>query len=399
MLLVLLINFFLTKILEKQSFGNYSYILIIFNFSQVIFNFGYFYSISRRIAILDSNADHREFYGVGLLVALLLSIIMALCLLSINSIYNIVSSKEIVNSFLFCIPLSFIFTINNYNEILLQAGNKISLLSFSRFTPKFIFLVLLMFIYFFLRDIVAMNTILTCFIISSIIPFLVILYRLKPKMSNYKMRIIELHKANINFGFNIYIGSLFAVGASSFSGLLIGYFGINNTEVGFYSIALQLSAPLSLIPNVIATTSYKKFANSNYIDKSTLKTMYLMSLFVLVMIFIVAKSIILIVYGIDYLECVSLVYFLSLGSVFYGISDFYNKFLSSKGKGIELRNSSFIVGLVLITSNFILIPYFGAKGAAVATIISGISYYLIIVYYYKKVIKEYKEFNELDIRV
>jgi O-antigen/teichoic acid export membrane protein len=62
----------------------------------------------------------------------------------------------------------------------------------------------------------------------------------------------------------------------------------------------------------------------------------------------------------------------------------------SKGKGIELRNSSFVVGVILIISNLILINILGATGAAISTIISGISYYLIILYYYKNVCNKYK---------
>jgi O-antigen/teichoic acid export membrane protein len=96
------------------------------------------------------------------------------------------------------------------------------------------------------------------------------------------------------------------------------------------------------------------------------------------------------IYGEDYLECVNLLYYLSIGSLLYGISDFYNRFLLSKGKGKELRNSSFIVGIILIISNLILINILGAKGAAFATIISGISYFCLILYYYNKVCKSYK---------
>lgn len=390
MILVLGINFFVTRILEKNSFGNYSLILNIFNFSQIIFNFGFFYSISRGIALIDDNLEHRELYGVGLMITLFLFILMFFCLLIIVILFGKSTTKEVTDSLLFCIPFSWIFLLNNFNELLLQGGNRISLLSFSRFMPKFMFLILLMFIYFFSVENISIITILICFIFSSIIPYFIIIYKLKPKLTNFKNRILEIKLANSKFGFNIYLGSLFAVGASSFSGILIGYFGINNIEVGYYSIALQLSAPLSLIPNVIATTSYKKFANSQNIEKMTLNIMYSISLLLILLILILAKPIVLMIYGEDYLECVYLLYYLSIGSLLYGISDFYNRFLLSKGKGKELRNSSFIVGIILIISNLILINILGAKGAAFATIISGLSYFCLILYYYNKVCNSYK---------
>ncbi|WGK93576.1 MULTISPECIES: oligosaccharide flippase family protein [Flavobacterium] len=385
MILVLGINYFITRILEKNSFGNYSLVLNIFNFSQIVFNFGLFYSISRGIAIVDDNSRHRELYGAGLIISFCLFIIMILCLIVFFLIFDKSTTQEVINSLLFCIPFSWIFLLNNFNELLLQGGNRILLLSFSRFMPKFFFLILLIVIYSFTSHKISTNTILCCFIVSSIIPYFIIIHKLKPKLTNFKKRIQEIKVANNKFGFNVYVGSLFAVGSSSLSGVLIGYFGINNIEVGYYAIALQLSAPLSLIPNVIATTSFKKFANSQKIDKTTLTRMYVISFTLVILIFIIAKPIILMIYGDEYIECVYLLYYLSIGSLLYGIADFFNRFLLAKGKGKELRNSSFIVGGVLIISNFILINISGAKGAALATIISGLTYFFIIVFYYKKV--------------
>lgn len=387
MVLVLGINFFITRILDKNTFGNYSLVLNIFNFSQIVFNFGFYYSITRTIAIDKDNSRNRELFGVGLVITFCLFVIMSLCLSIFFLIIDKTSTKEVINSMLFCIPFSWIFLLNNFNELLLQGDNRITLLSFSRFMPKFLFLIFLVFIFNFFNNKISIYYILFLFISTSIIPYFLILFKLKPKFNNLKKRFLEIKNANKNFGFNIYLGSLFAVGASNLSGVLIGYFGVNNLEVGYYSIALQLSAPLSLIPNVIATTSFKRFASIDYIDKKTLQIMYGISLLLIVIIFIIAKPIVLMIYGNNYIECVYLLYCLSIGSVLYGISDFYNRFLLAKGKGKELRNSSFIVGGVLITSNFILINMLGSKGASYATIISGLSYFSIIIYYYKKTTK------------
>ena len=93
MILVLGINFFVTRILEKNSFGNYSLILNIFNFSQIIFNFGFFYSISRGIALIDDNLEHRELYGVGLMITLFLFILMFFCLLIIVILFGKSTTK------------------------------------------------------------------------------------------------------------------------------------------------------------------------------------------------------------------------------------------------------------------------------------------------------------------
>ncbi|EKT3956153.1 oligosaccharide flippase family protein [Flavobacterium psychrophilum] len=389
MVVLLGVNFFMTKILDKEEFGDYSFIINLYTFLQVFFNFGFFYSISKLIGHSNNSIHDREYYGVGLVILLFVYLFMSICLLIY--MYNFLNIKKYnLNALIISIPFGWIFLLNSFNELVLQGSNKIFLLAQSRLLPKFIFLLILAFL--FVSQITS-NTyyIILFYFISGLIPYLYIIKRLMPKFGNLKYRFREVFTANKNFGFNVYIGSLFAVGASSISGILISYFGVNNTEVGCYSIALQLSAPLSLMPNVLATTFFKKFICADLIDKKLVYTMVGISLFSLLIIVFISNPIIVLIYGKEYLESVYLLYGLSLSSVIYGIGDFFNKFLLSKGKGVELRNASFLVGTTLMISNLILINKFGAKGAALSTIISGTLYLVIILKYYKNTILNIKK--------
>jgi len=49
--LTLAINYFLTKLLGKEGFGDFSLVTNVFVFLQVVFNFGFFYSAGRLLAI------------------------------------------------------------------------------------------------------------------------------------------------------------------------------------------------------------------------------------------------------------------------------------------------------------------------------------------------------------
>ena len=384
MILVLGINFFITKILGKVAYGNYSLVINIFNFCQIIFNFGFFYSISRVIALSDSLSKQRELYAVGLILTFFLFALFSICLFIYINTFNEFNNEVVFKSILFCIPFGWVFLLNNFNELLLQGSNKIILLSFSRVMPKINLFLSLVFIFYLTNTKTSINLILFCYLISSFLPYFYIIYRLNPRFSNLSKRFKEIKEANMKFGFNIYIGSVFAVGASSLSGILIGYFGVNIIEVGYYFIALQLSAPLSLIPNVLATASFKKFATSKSIDRKLLIIMYSISIVSLIVIFIIAGPVVLKIHGAEYIESVNLLYLLAIGSVLYGIADFYNRFLLANGKGTELRNVSFFVGGILIISNIVLIKSYGAAGASIATIISGLSYLIFIIYYIKK---------------
>lgn len=384
MLLSLGINFFLTRILSKELFGDYSLVVNIFLFSQILFNFGFFYGISRLIGIEENNLKQRELYGVGLIITFFLFIIMSICLL----IYTCTIKDEIVISgLLVSIPFGWAVLLNSFNELTLQGNNKIYLLSISRFFPKLLMLISVFSVYIFNLDSKNITAILILYFLSSILPFSYILYDLQPVFKNLKANWIVIKKSVFSFGFNIYIGSVLAVGASSISGILISYFGVNNIEVGYYSIALQISAPLSLIPNVLGTVFFKKFINSKTIEYKIIVLMLVISVILFALILIGAKFVILYIYGNSYINSLKLIYYLSASSLLYGIADFFNKFLLSKGKGKELRNASILVGLTLLVSNILLISGYGAVGAAVSTIISGLMYLLVIIFYYFKSIK------------
>lgn len=379
------INYFLTKLFDKESFGSYSLIINIFSFSQVIFNFGFFYSISRLIAQSESDQDQKEYYAVGLIYIAVLFLIMSLAMLlfTLLSVYwN--KSGDFYSLLLVSIPFGWVYLLNSYNELVLQGNNRIDLLSISRIFPKLGFFIILAIIFFNKWNISLKSTIIFSFIASGF-SYAYILIKLKPLFVNVKNKLKKVGVANKQFGFNIYIGSLFSLGASNLTGVLIGYFGVDNVEVGYFSIATQLCAPLSLIPNVIATSYFKKFVNANQIDKRLLLIMYVISIISLLAILSLARPFVIIIYGVEFTGALILVYLTAIGTMLYGIADFYNRFLLSKGMGKELMKASFIVGGILLLSNIILIYIWGGKGASASLIISGASYLLIINYYYNRI--------------
>ena len=382
-------NFFLTKLLSKQSFGNYAYIINLFLFSGIVFNLGYFYSLGRLMTLTDSDMDKRQLYSIGLLIVGLLSILMSLSLYLYVYI-NISDLNEEVTKILYVfIPISLFFLSNIFNESTFQGSNRILLLAFSRVVPKTIFLVLLFIVYVLYKNNMPLQTIFLLYSISLLVSFIYINIKLKPKFINIRNNAINIHKTNREFGLNVYLGSVIAVGSSSLSGLLISYYAVNNVEVGYYSISQQLVAPLGLIPNILATVYFKKFATSNSIDRNLLTFVYGTSFVSFIVIYFMAEPIIIFIYGREYIESVRILHLLSFGMLLYGISDVFNRFLLAKGKGKELRNASYIVGFVLLFSNFILINKFGGMGASMAIIISGFTYFIVILICYLKVIKQY----------
>jgi O-antigen/teichoic acid export membrane protein len=189
---------------------------------------------------------------------------------------------------------------------------------------------------------------------------------------------------NKTFGLNVYLGSLFAVGFSSLTQVLIGYFGIDNSGVGFYALALALSMPLAFIPNTIATTHYKEFSQAKSVPKKLMLVTIGFSIAALVAIWILVPPFVNIFYGDSFASVIKINFIVSLGVILYGMGDFFNRFLGANGQGKALRNSAFLVGGGLLIASLLLIPKWGEYGAAYAKLIAGGLYFLIIIFHYLK---------------
>lgn len=383
MLSVIFINYYLTRLLDPVQFGNYSFLINIFSFSQVVFNFGFLHSICRLIALSNNKEECREYYSVGLIFSFLLFLLMFISLLLYAFVSENIESNNLFFTFILVIPFGWVYLLTNFYELVLQGSNDILLLSESRLFPRIIFLIILLSIYGY-KISISINAILVFYFLSYAIIYIAIILKLKPRFKNVKYRTLQVWKANSHYGFHIYVGSIFAVGISSLVSILISYFEKDNAPVGFYNIALQLSAPLTLIPNVVATVMFKHFAIQPQISKKVICFMLLISLLTMVSIILIAKPLIVTIYGEQYTASIKLVNFLALGSLLYGIADFYNRFLLSKGRGAELRNASIIVGTILFISSISLISSFGVEGAAYSKIIAGVFYILSMLFFYEK---------------
>lgn len=384
----------LARTLGAEDYGNYNFIFSVFTFSSLIITLGFFQAGNRALVLNHNNEKSRQYYGAMIAVLLLLFTVLSSALLLYGLLDPNLKRKSIDIAFLTALPLGFIFLSGTYIETLLQADNRISLLSFHRLSTKVFYLLVLTSILV-VKKIEGQLLIIAIYsyLIIHSLSFLMVLYKLKPSRKDLTNRLKEIWLYNKSFGFNVYLGSVLAVGFASLSQILISYFSSNNSGVGFYTLALTFCAPLSLIPNTVATVYYKEFAQSSKIPAITLKISFLISLVALITLWLAIKPFIILFYGIEFKPVITLVYVVSIGVLAHGFGDMYNRFLSANGQGVALRNSAFVVGIASLLSGFVLIPLFGVMGAVITTFAAGFIYLSTIYLYYFNFTKEYRESN------
>ena len=381
--LTMVSSWFLTRNLGNEYFGDYSFLINIFNLSIIIFSFGFFQAAGRAIVITKKDSVIREYFGATLFILFGLFIIMSTSLYLYAFFDKNIKEKGLYFFFLQIIPFGFVFLYTRYSEVLLQSANMIRELSISRLYPKIIF-VFFCLLYQFCADskLQSLSYFVFTFTFSLFLVYIYILTRIRPLFLNIGLRLKEIWKLNCEFGIHVYIGSLFSVGAAQLSGVLVSYYSSSNANVGFYTLALSLCSPLTMIPNTIATAYYRKFYDSHFIPiKLTFYTISI-SILALVLLIIIAPVLVLKLYGSEFHPIISLIYILGLASLIYGMGDYYNRFLGANGKGKNLRNSALFVGVAILFINYLLLRRFGEIGAAVAFLGGGSVYLTSMLYYY-----------------
>ena len=380
----------ITRFLGPEEYGSFKLILNLFSLATVIFTFGFFQAGNRALVLNSDTQKARELYGAELIITGFLFLFFALTFCGYAFFDKNINEKGLRLVLLLSIPFSWVFLITKYFEVLFQADNKIRLLAKARLFPHLIYFVTILVIYYFFINYSGNRLILiiASYFIGNIIVAIYILNKINPSFRNFRDRVQEIFQYNKTFGFNVYIGSLFAVGFSQLTGVLISYFANDNSGVGYYSLAMTIAAPLALIPNVIATTHYKDFSTSRKIDKKLMLITLAISFAALLLTILLVGPFINIFYGSEFTPVIKLTYIVSIGLIMNGMADFFNRFLGSHGKGKALRNSAFIVGISVLIINVVLIPLYGESGAALTTFFAGLIYFVCMYIYYRKLKSE-----------
>jgi O-antigen/teichoic acid export membrane protein len=384
----ILSNIIITRFLGPVAFGDFKFLLNIFNFSLIIFNFGFFYAGNRALVLNNDPEKGREYYGSMLVILMGIFLVVGIILFGYGLADKNIQQKGLRNMFISIIPFTWVFLLVSYFEALFQADNKIGLLAKSRLYPKIVFFLAVLILYFLVFKYQGnrLKIIWASFLLTQILAFLYILYKLNPSFKNYRLRMREIWSYNKSYGLSVYFGALFNVGFGNLGGLLISYFGIDNSGVGFYSLALTISEPLSFIPNVIATTHFKEFSTRTRISRKLNFTTVGITMAALVANWILVSPFIKYFYGPEFRSVIPLTFIVSIGTVFGGLGEYLNRFLGSHGYGKALRNSAIIVGVFVLITNIILIPHLGEMGAAYTRIFSGLIYFLSMLWYYRKLV-------------
>ncbi len=382
--LALVTSIVFTRFLGPQGYGDFAFLDSIFEFGKIIFTFGFFYSGSRAIVLNHQVKKTREYYGATLLILFVLFVLMSVFFVGYGLLDNNLQAKGLTRFFLLLIPFGWIFLLMPYFDTLLKADNRIKALAATRFLPKVILFVGALGIYMALGEYGGsrLGVVWTLYLTAFFAVFFVVLLRIKVSFRSVRRRVMELWLFNKKFGVHIYTGGLFYAGSLSLTGIMVSYYSVDNSGVGFLALAIAITRVLELLPTAIATAYFRDFSTQKSLSGGLMAITILLGLGGLALTWLLISPFIHIFYSADFVPVIALVFPVSGAMLLHGMAGFLNRFLEARGQGKSIRNTYIITGITLVLANILLIPSMLETGAAIAMLISGVVYVAVMTWYY-----------------
>lgn len=370
-----------TRLLGPQQYGDLKFLQNLFAFVVQFLTLGIFVSGSRLLAQRKNTEIKNQLIGNLLILTAVISVALVIFLFVFSFFEEQIFHNELGRVIRIFSPLLFVFPFQLCLENIMQGDNRIYELSAFRVSPSALYIIAAL----------SFNYIVPLSLTSALaiqlgglgLVILIMIIRFRPKFENIRKYTSVIWEENKTYGFSVYIGIVANVATAHAGVLSIGYF-IDNTSVGFYSLAVMVAMPLAMISSAAGTTFFKDFANRDSIPKRATLVTLVLSIVVLLLFLLIIEKVILLLYSAKYIDAVPLVHIISVGCFLRGLGDYVNRFLGAHGKGRELRNAAFANGISNIFGYVVLVYFFGVKGAALTRTISDLVYLSMMCYYYRK---------------
>ena len=369
-----------TRFLDPIDYGDVRYVQNIINLIASLLLFGYSRSGSRLLALSCEEKNSKKIRGCMVIILIFASIILLIAT-GCNYFFHI-THPRLAYLFLVSLPVCLYTLFNDYINTTAQGDNHIVRISINTLLPVLLY-VPLGFIIYSSYGATSTKMILLQWGINSLVAVIVIIST-KPSFKGLRSTFVQLHEENKNYGIQLYYGSLVMVATNYIAGITLGMFNEDNTNVGFYTLALTVTGPLSMLPAIIGTTYFKEFAHQSRIPDKVLKMTLLMTILSCLAFILLIHPIVKFLYSDSYSQVGVYASWLAIGYCVHGVGDMLNRYLGSHGEGKFIKNASFVCGTFKIFGFSLLVYLWDMNGALLTCVVSSIIYFICMAFYYKK---------------
>lgn len=392
----LLLRILLSKELGVFGIGLYTLVFTIYLFGNQFANFGLGTALTKYIPEhLTNGSKINEFISVSIVGSFFSGLMIGILLyISSNFIANNFFHSPEMTYLLKITSVSFPFiALQKTNLGILNGMQKMHLFAFLNiFHTVCILLFSYIFVVLFSLGVQgAVFGIVIPTIISGILSVVLILGFFEFKTRLFYNIFIELSR----FGLYVVLANSMGIINTQADSLLIGYF-MDETEVGYYAIAIILIQCIILLPNAIERVTYPitaaYFGQNDYqniikLVKSTILKTFIITAFFSMILAVFGRLIITVFFTEEFLPAYIPLLILLVGYAIYAPIVSVGGTLAGIGKIDVVFKITGLAALINILFNLILIPKYGILGAAIATSLSLIFMSTTVFYILRRFLK------------
>ncbi len=370
-----------TRFLGPKLYGDFKFLIQMYNFVVMFLTVGIFFSGSRLLAREESKERAPGIKGAMLVYAAAISLLMMVGVFAFSFFEERIFDNDLGTVIRLFSPLLFVFPFKLCMEGMLIGSNEIYKLSVFRLFPKVFYVLTALSVHFTIGFGLKAALLLQLCAFGIIVGITIFL--LKPEFKKVKEHWRYIRSENRSYGFPVYISHLANTATMRVAAFSIAYF-IDTTNFGYYALALTVTQPLSMIPRVVGTTFFKEFANRPAIPMKVTLTTVSLSVGALTAFMLIIKTLFFIVYTRDFSPALPIVYVFAVASIIQGFADYVNRFLGAHGRGKDMRNSAFLVAASNIIGYTVLVKLLFLWGAVITRAASSVIYLVTMIFYYQR---------------
>ncbi len=369
-----------TNALDRAAYGDVRYVQNIIQMLGVVMLFGYFQSGSRLLALSDSPQRSARLRGALVVILMGCSLLTMLCI-AVTSLFH-ADSPAVATLFLVSLPVCLYPLLMNYVNTTAQGDGHVGLIAAARLLPALIYIPAAWFVYNRFEATPALMILLQLGI--STLVLIAVIACGRPSFKGLRPLFSELNAENRAYGLNLYWGSLAMVATNYLAGITLGIFNTDNTNVGFYTLALTLTTPLSYLPAIVGTAYFKEFARQSRIPSQVMRRTSLLTLGTCLLFVLLVGPLVGVLYPAPYAPVAAYAAWMSVGFSIHGVGDMLNRYLGSHGQGKPILYASVACGFVKLGGYVLLVWLWNIEGALLTTILSSAVYFLVLCFYYRR---------------
>lgn len=370
----------LTRNLTTSDFGNYSFAVSLLFFVALFFEFGLFQPAARLAAVSDPH-EPREIVGAALLVyipvGLAFSATVFVLSFWVDDWFNVDAGNAIRFAAVPAIAFPFYFVLQQ----LAQGMDRLHIASIATVLAQLVLVVLLT-IQVAIGE-VTTSSALVFRALGLLVAGLVAAFALRPLFAESARwaRVFVQHARQ--WGFQVFVGRVLSIGTYNMDILMLGIW-TTSRSVGMYALAGSIATASGFPVVGFSSALYGRMARSPAIERRWLVRSLSIGIPCMVAAWLLAEPVIRIFFSPRYETAAALVLPLALAQLVRGTTGIFNTFLTAHGRGTDLRNAGLVLTLSNVAFNFLLIPSFGASGAAWASLVALVANLVAHVVFYRR---------------